>query len=183
LRFYPLSLEYSPKRFRKVEMLGVRGKKEDEKSSLFPKNTVAHDFLGPMNPCVIKHDNGLFPDAKRQVIKIFDDSVGVDGFCCGKPVITGIPVNDSKAIEPEFSIGRDVIILSPKKRLKGSSGAVLPEDASHADFAAFTPCLSASTALRIVSWPASLLITGLEPYRDGSPGLRCLLKGIRIPVC
>ena len=38
--------------------------------------------------------------------------VRVDRFCCGKPVIIGVPVNDAKAIEPEFLIRRDVIILS-----------------------------------------------------------------------
>jgi hypothetical protein len=31
-----------------------------------------------------------------------------------KPVIIGIPVDDAKAIEPEFPVARDVIILSPE---------------------------------------------------------------------
>jgi hypothetical protein len=55
LRLYPLSLEYSPKRFGKVEMRSVLRKKEDEKSSLLPKFAMAHDFPGPVNLCVIKH--------------------------------------------------------------------------------------------------------------------------------
>jgi hypothetical protein len=66
LWLYPLSLEYSPKRFRKVEMRRVRGMKKDEKSSLLPKFAMAHDFPCPVNLCVIKHDNGLLADAKRQ---------------------------------------------------------------------------------------------------------------------
>ncbi|MDR2809339.1 MAG: hypothetical protein LBB84_02115, partial [Tannerellaceae bacterium] len=47
-----------------------------------------------------------------QEVKILDDSVGVDGFRCGKPVIIGVPVNEAKAIESEFLIGKDVTILS-----------------------------------------------------------------------
>lgn len=227
LWLYPLSLEYSPKCFREIQMWRVWWKKEDEKSSLFPKLAMAHDFLSPMNLCVIKHDNGLFPDAKRQAVKIFDDSLSVDGFCCSKPVIIGVPVDDAKAIEPEFLIGRDVTVLplklppirhiaagtymgfisvikiyetscilifkflkllalvrielrrglSPwtfsytfiscakadKKRLNVSSEDVLPEDASHAAFAAFTLCRSASMAWRIVFSSASLLMIGLAP--------------------
>lgn len=112
LRLYPLSLEYSPKRFREVEVWRVRGKKEDEKASLFPKLAMAHDFLGPVNLRVIKHDNGFLHDAERQAVKILDDSLGVDRFCRGKPVIVGVPVNDAKAIEPELLVGRDIIILS-----------------------------------------------------------------------
>ena len=111
LWLYPLALEYSPKRFRKVEMRRVWRKKEYEKSSLLPHLTIAHDFLSTMNLCIIKHDNGLLLDAKRQEVKILDDFVRIDCFCCGKPLIIGVPVNDSKAIEPEFLIGRDVIIL------------------------------------------------------------------------
>jgi hypothetical protein len=84
LRLYPLSLEYSPKRFRKVEMGRVWWKKEDEKASVLPKLAMAHDFFRPMNLGVIKHDKSLPPDAKRQAVKILDDFVGVDGFCCGK---------------------------------------------------------------------------------------------------
>jgi hypothetical protein len=90
------------------------GKKEDEKPSLLPNPAMVHDFPGAMNPCVIKHDNGFLPDAKRQAVKILDDSPGVDRFCCGKPVIIGVPVDDAKAIEPELLIGRDITILSPE---------------------------------------------------------------------
>jgi hypothetical protein len=108
----PLSLEYSPKPFRKVEMGRVGGKKKDEKSPVLPKFTMTHDFPCPVNPCVTKYENGLLFDAKRQAVKILDDSVGVDGFCCGKPVIIGVPVDDAKAIKPEFPVARDVIILS-----------------------------------------------------------------------
>ena len=73
LWLYPLALKYSPKRFRKVEMWRVWGKKEDEESSFLPKPAMAHDFLCPVNLRVIKHDNGLLVDAKRQVVKIPDD--------------------------------------------------------------------------------------------------------------
>jgi hypothetical protein len=222
LWLYPLSLEYSPKRFRQVEMWRVRGKKKDEESSLLPKFAMAHHFPCPVNPCVIKHDNGLPADAKRQAVKILDDSLRVDGFSYCKPVIIGVPVDYTKAIESEFLVGRDMIVLSPelppirhiaagaymglipvikvyealrmfifkflqllalvgvelrrglspwtfsyasisctnadKKRLNVSS-----EDASQADFAAFTLSRSASMALRMVSSLASLLIMGLAP--------------------
>lgn len=112
LWFYPLSLEYSPKRFRKVEMWRVWWQKEDEQSSLLPHFSMARDFPSPMNLSVIKHNNGLFFDAKRQIVKILQDSIRVDGFCCGKSVIIGVSINDTKAIEPDFLIGRDIIILS-----------------------------------------------------------------------
>ena len=112
LRLYPFALEYSPERFRDVQMWGVWGKKEDEKSSLLPNLPMAHDFLCPVNLCIVKHDNGFLADAERQIIKILNDFVRVDGFSCGKPVIVGIPVDDAKAIEPGLLIGRDVIILS-----------------------------------------------------------------------
>jgi len=114
LWLYPLSLEYSPKRFREVEMWRVWGKKKDEKSSLLPKFAMTHNFPCSVNPCVIKHDNGLLTNAKRQAVKILDDSLRVDGFSCGKPVIIGIPIDYTKTIESEFLVGRDVIILSPK---------------------------------------------------------------------
>lgn len=114
LWLYPLSLKHSPKRFRQVEMRRVWRKKKDEKSSLLPKFTMVHDFPCPVNPCVIKHDNGLLADTKRQAVKILDDSLRVDGFSCGKPVIIGVSVDYTKAIEPEFLIGRDIIILSPE---------------------------------------------------------------------
>ena len=233
LWLYPLSLEYPPKSFRKVEMWRIRGEKEDEKSPLLPKFTMAHDFLSPVDPCVIKHDNGLFADAKRQAVKILDDFLRVDGFRCGKPLIIGGPVDYAKAIESEFLVGRDVTILSfelppvrhvaagaymgfipvvkvyetlrtfifkflqllalvgvelrrglspwtfpytsisctnaDKKRLNVSSGAVLPEDAPQAAFAAFTLCRSASMALRMVSSSDPLLIMGLAPC----PGRFC----------
>jgi hypothetical protein len=198
---------------------------------------MAHDFPCPMNLCVIRHDNGLSPDAQRQIVKILDDSLRVDGCCCGKPLIMGVPVDDAKAIEPEFLIAGNVtrpslelpairhtaagaymgwisIIkvyetfcililnllrllalvrielrrgLSPwtfsyafiscakadKKRLNVSSGHVLPEEASHAAFPAFTLCRSALMALRIVSSSASLLIIGLAPCpgRFSSPAM------------
>jgi hypothetical protein len=91
LWLYPLALEYSLKRFRKVEMWRVWRKKEDENPSLLPKLAMTHDFLCPMNLRVIKHENSLFLNAKRQIVKILDDS---------------------NAIESEFLIGKDVIILS-----------------------------------------------------------------------
>ncbi|MDR0686709.1 MAG: hypothetical protein LBF79_04565, partial [Dysgonamonadaceae bacterium] len=40
------------------------------------------------------------------------ESIGEES--CGKPVIIGIPVDYSKAIEPELLIARNVIILSLK---------------------------------------------------------------------
>jgi hypothetical protein len=112
LWLYPLPLEYSPMGFRKVEMWRVWGQKEDKKSSLLPNLTITPDFFSAMNLRVVKHDNSLPLDAKRQAVKIFDNFVGVDGFSCGKPVIVGVPVDYAKAIEPEFLIGRDVTILS-----------------------------------------------------------------------
>ena len=89
-------------------------KKEDEKSSVLPKLSMAHDLPCPVNPCVIKHDNGLLADAKRQAVKIPDDFLRVDGFCCCKPVIIGVPVDYTKAIESEFPVGKDMIVLSPE---------------------------------------------------------------------
>jgi len=112
LWFNPFSLKYSPKRFGKVKMWRVWRKEENEKASLLPKFAVAHNFLSPVNLCIIKHDNSFLPDAKRKVVKILDDFIRIDGFCCGKPVIIRVPVDYTKTIEPEFLIGWDVTILS-----------------------------------------------------------------------
>ena|GEM_PF-4353627 len=97
LWLYPLALKYPPKRFGKVQMWRVWGKKEGEKSPFLPKLAMAHNFLYPVNLRVIKHNNSLPVDAKRQEVKVVDDSVRVDGLCCGKPIIIGLPVNDPKA--------------------------------------------------------------------------------------
>jgi hypothetical protein len=80
LWLYPLALEYSPKRFGKVEMWRVGEKKEDEKSSVLPKLAMAHDFLRPMSLCVIKHDNG-FPD--------FVNATPAPNFCTKSPFQRG----------------------------------------------------------------------------------------------
>jgi hypothetical protein len=83
------------------------GKQEDEKFSFLPGFTIVHDFICPMILCVIKHDNSLLLDAKRQIIKIFYNFVRVDGFCCGKPIIIGVSIDYFKAIEHEFLSGRE----------------------------------------------------------------------------
>ena len=62
---YPLSLEYSPERFRKVSYEGVCAKKEDETSSFLLNFAMSFNFLSSMNLRIIKHDNDLLVDAKR----------------------------------------------------------------------------------------------------------------------
>jgi hypothetical protein len=93
-------------------MWRVWWKKEDEKSSLLPHLTKASDFLSPMNLCVIKHENGLLSDAKRQVVKILDDFVGIDRFSCGKSFIMRLSVDYTKTIESELLLTGNVPIFS-----------------------------------------------------------------------
>ena len=78
---------------------------------------MTHDLSSPVNLCVIKHNNGFLPDAERQTVKIFDDSLQVDGFCSGEPVIIGIPVNDTKAVESELLAGREVLLIDGLEQL------------------------------------------------------------------
>lgn len=163
LWLYPLSLKYSPKRFGKVEVWRVRGKKKDEESPLLPKLAMAHHFSCPVNPCVIKYDNSLLADAKRQAVKILDDFFRVDGFSCGKTIIIGVPVDYAKAIESEFLVGRDIIVLSPERPPVRHIAA--------GAYMGFIPVVKVYEALRmfIFKFLQLLALVGVELRRGLSP--------------
>ena len=55
LRSYPLSLEYSPQRFRYVEMRRVRREIEEEQSPVLPDGPQLLDEFAAVDAGVVKH--------------------------------------------------------------------------------------------------------------------------------
>ena len=77
MRLYPLTLQDSPKRFRDVEMRGVRREIEYMEPPILPSLKTVLYLTAFVNCGVVQNDHSLFADAKREILHKFDKSVGV----------------------------------------------------------------------------------------------------------
>ena len=111
MRLYPLTLQDSPKRFRDVEMRGIRRKMEYMETSFFPSLKTFPYLAALVDSGVIQNDYCLFADAKREILHKFDKSVGVYVLLGGKTMIYAVAVYHSEDIEPSAFVNRDAVIL------------------------------------------------------------------------
>ncbi len=73
MRLYPFAFQNSPKRFRDVEMGGVRRKIEYMETPFFPSLKIALYLAALVNSRVVKDYHCLFCDTEREVIHKFDN--------------------------------------------------------------------------------------------------------------
>lgn len=111
MRLYPLPLQDSPKRFRDIEMRGVRREMEYMEPPFFPSLKTALYLAALVNSGVVKDYHCLFRDTQREVVHKFDKSVGVYVLLGGKTMIYAVAVNHSEDIEPSAFVNGHAEIL------------------------------------------------------------------------
>lgn len=111
MRLYPLAFQNSPKRFRDVEMRGVRRKIEYMETPFFPSLKTVLYLAALVNSGVVKDYHCLFADAQREVVHKFYKPVGVYVFFGSKTMIYAVAVNHSEDIEPSAFVNGDAEIL------------------------------------------------------------------------
>ncbi len=115
LRSNPLSLEYSPQRFRNVEMRRVRREKEEEQSPVLPDVPQLLDEFAAVNAGVVKHDDGVpFPRSERQPVKEVRQLLGGYAAPRREAFVTVVPCGHAEYVEAGYLLGRDVDILTLK---------------------------------------------------------------------
>lgn len=111
MRLYPLTLQDSPKRFRDVEMRGVRREIEYMEPPILPSLKTVLYLTAFVNCGVVQNDHSLFADAKREILHKFDKSVGVYVLLGGKTMIYAVAVYHSEDIEPSVFVNGNAEIL------------------------------------------------------------------------
>ena len=108
---YPFTFQNSPKRFRDVEMRGIRRKMEYMETSFFPSLKTFPYLAALVDSGVIQNDHSLFADAKREILHKFDESVGVYVLLGGETMVDAVTVNHSENIESSAFVNGDAEIL------------------------------------------------------------------------
>lgn len=111
MRLYPLTLQDSPKRFRDVEMRGVRREIEYMETPFLPSLKTVLYLTALVDSGVVKDYHSLFLDAEGEVVHKFDKSVGVYVLLGGKTMIYAVAVYHSEDIEPSAFVNGDAVIL------------------------------------------------------------------------
>lgn len=108
---YPFTFQNLPKRFRDVEMRGIRRKIEYMETPSFPSLKTSLYLAALVDGGVIQNDHSFFADAKREILHKLDEPVGVYVLLCGKTMIYAVAVNHSEDIEPSAFVNGDAVIL------------------------------------------------------------------------
>ena len=111
MRLYPLTLQDSPKRFRDVEMRGVRREIEYMETPFLPSLKTVLYLTAFVNCGVIQNDHCLFADAEREILHKFDEPVGVYVLLGGETMIYAVAVYHSEDIESSAFVNGDAVIL------------------------------------------------------------------------
>lgn len=111
MRLYPSAFHNPPKRFRYVEMRGVRRKIEYVQTSLFPSPEAVLYLAALVYRGVVKNHHCLFRDTEREVVHKFDEPVGVYVSFGGEPMIYAVAVYHSEDVEPAAFVNGHAVIL------------------------------------------------------------------------
>ena len=107
----PFTLQYSPERFRNVQLWGIWRKIKDEQSPFSPFFPFFLDFSSTMNTCIVKDEDGLFGYAFGKLIQIRHDFILSDVFLGSKPMVFIISAYKSEKIQASSLSGRDEYVL------------------------------------------------------------------------
>ena len=107
----PFTLQYSPERFRNVQLWGIWRKIKDEQSPFSPFFPFFLDFSSTMNTCIVKDEDGLFGYAFGKFIQIRHDFILSDVFLGSKPMEFIISAYKSEKIQASSLSGRNEYVL------------------------------------------------------------------------
>lgn len=107
----PFALKDSPQCLSYIQMWAVWRKKEEEQTAFLPYGTQFFHELTSVHAGIVKHHECILVDAQRKSVKEICYSVSGHVLCCGETLIAVVPVNHTKEIESESSLGRDMYIL------------------------------------------------------------------------
>lgn len=96
---YPLFFEFSPYRFRDIQMRRVWRQESDEQSPLLPERYSFHDTAGFMHAGVIQYQHSLLSDAEREILQISNNRIRSDVAFCHHTHILTLPVDKSRYID------------------------------------------------------------------------------------
>ncbi len=97
-RIDPLFLEFSPYRFRNIQMRRVWWQESDEQSTLLPKRYPFHNTVGFMHTGIIQYQYGFLFNAEREFLQIFNERIGSDIRFCHYSHILALSVDKTKDI-------------------------------------------------------------------------------------
>lgn len=113
-RIDPLFLEFSPYRFRNIQMRRVWWQESDEQSTLLPKRYPFHNTVGFMHTGIIQYQYGFLFNAEREFLQIFNERIGSDIRFCHHSHILALSVDKTKYIDFVRLLNRYVNILCRK---------------------------------------------------------------------
>ena len=99
LWIYPLFFEFSPYRFRNIQMWGVWRQKSDEHPPLLPEKYPFHHTPGFMHTGVIQYQYSLLFDTQRKLLQISNDCISSDITFCHHSHVLALPVDKSQYID------------------------------------------------------------------------------------
>lgn len=110
----PFSLEHSPKSLGNVKVWRIWREVEQEKTSLFPYWTKFLYNCIAVNACIVKDYKSILTYLEGEFVQIVSDLFCGNAFSCGEPVITVIPADHSKDVEPGNFLRRNINVFSLK---------------------------------------------------------------------
>ena len=108
---YPFPFQYPPKRFGNVQMRGVRGQVEKEKTSFLPGGPQFPYFMATVDGGIVKYHKGVPAYAEGECIEKAHNFVCGDALGGGEAVIPVIAVDHPEDVQPCGSLGRDAYPL------------------------------------------------------------------------
>lgn len=114
LRIEPFFLEFSPYRFRYVQMRGVWGQENNEQASLLPKRHPFPDAAGFMHACIIHYQYGLLFDVEGEGLYVIDYCIGSDVALRDHSHVLALPVDETQYVDFIGLLHRNVDILARK---------------------------------------------------------------------